>query len=156
MKKIIDNKIDSKEDAVRYVNTNLKDLQNNLNNVAEDVIRAYADLKEFPISIDAISKDDYMIHQDKILYSRLLIEKCQSYLSAIDDKLSDYYKPDDYMSKITEDIKRDIDSHLSDYVDEFSHDVDVKYPDDDLSTAFQDTGFMVLDDGKIKSVRHFL
>ena len=156
MKSIIDNKIKTKEDAVKYVNDNLDDLQHNLINVSEDVIRAYADLKEFPIPIDAIAKDDYMIHQDKIIYSRQIIKKCQSYLSAIDDKLSDYYKPDDYMSKLTEEINKDIDSHLSDYVDEFSPDVDVRYPDDNISSAFQDNGFMVLDDGKMKSIRHFL
>lgn len=144
--------INSKKDAVEYVDKNLDDLMLNITNVSEDVIRAYADLKEFIISIQAIDKDSYMEHEDKIIYVLTAIDICKAYLSKLEDRVNDYYKPEDYYDSRLKEIRKEIESHLIEYVDEFSPDVTVEYPESTSKLS----EYMVIDDGKVQSVRQFL
>ena len=144
--------INSKKDAVEYVDKNLDDLMLNITNVSEDIIRAYADLKEFIISIQAINKDSYMEHEDKIIYILTAIDISKAYLSKLEDKVNDYYKPEDYYDSRLKEIRKEIESHLIEYVDEFSPDVTVRYPESTSKLS----EYMVIDDGKVQSVRQFL
>jgi len=156
MKEFIEKNFKNKDDAVEYTKKNIEELALNMTNASEDVIRAYAEFKGIPIDIKAIDTYSYMEHEDDILYVLTAIRTCQEYLSEIESRLNHYYRPEDYVLNRSEEIERDFKSHLIDYVDEFSPDVDVKYPkDDSLSTCLKD-GYMLIDDGKTKQVRNFL
>lgn len=154
-RRILNSNFKNNDDAVEYVDKNIEDLLLNITNASEDVVRAYAEFKEFPVSIQAIDEDSYVSHENKIIAILSSISLCQAYLSEIEKQMTDYYKPEDYLSKRTEEIKTEIKSHLSDYVAEFSPDIEVKYSDSSLSDSLEH-GFMIVDDGNIKSVKHFL
>ena len=62
-------------------------------------------------------------------------------------------KPEDYYDSMLEEIKREITDHLIDYVDDVSPDVAVRYPESPTSNLSE---YMVIDDGKVRSVRNFL
>ena len=151
---MIETKFKDKHQAVEYTIKNLEELVINLTNVSEDVIKAYAEFKHIPIGIDAIDEDAYVGHYQQLIRILELINVSEVYLNEIKTDVNDYFKPDEYHDKIKSKVVNDINDHLYDYVDAYSHDVDVIYHDDDiLSSNMKPT--IKIDDGHIEQFKLF-
>ena len=152
---VIKKNFKDKNQAVEYTKKNLEDLVINLTNVSEDVVRTYAEFKHIPIRFDAIDEDDYLSHYQLMIQILELINISEVYLSEVKSDVQEYFKPDLYHDKIESKVKSDINDHLYDYVDAFSHDVDVVYNDDDILSSSKDKPIIHIDDGHIDEIKLF-
>ena len=147
-----------KHQAVEYTKDNLENLVINLTNVSEDVVRAYAELKHIPVSLKAIDEDDYMNHCQMLMQILELINISEVYLSDIKSDIDKYFRPDEYQDMMKSKVIDDIKNHLYDYVDAYSHDVDVVYHDNDKFIPLSDLDYkpvIKIDDGHVEQIKIF-